>query len=56
MVIYSTLVVTYEGVAVKKSTVVENVNTIKDLSSNVSEQVNNATAALFFRMKLVDSF
>ena len=52
----SNKVIKYEAVAVKVSTVVENVNTIKRLSTDKGEDLTGAISALLFNMKLVDSF
>ena len=52
----SNKVIKYEAVAVKVSTVVENVNTIKRLSTDKGEDLTGALSALLFNMKLVDSF
>ena len=46
----------YEEVGVKLATIVENVNTIRNVANNKSEEINGSISALFFKMKLVDKF
>ena len=46
----------YEEVGVKLATIVENVNTIRNIANNKSEDIKGSISALFFKMTLVDKF